>query len=216
VYDVALFDSLPVDMAVASGLNAVAHAVDGLWAPRADPINQAIGMEGLRALGAALPLLAGAADARHARETALYGAYLAAVAFASAGSGMHHKMCHTLGGMFNLPHAATHAVVLPYVAAFNAPRAPGASARIGAALGLPSGTPRAAARGLWELRQRVLAPLSPAGPVSLADLGLREADIAEAARIALPLIPSSNPRPVTLDDLHELLRAAWAGEEPAH
>lgn len=202
VYDALLMASMPGALAVSSGLNAVAHAVDGFWAPRADPINRALGTEGLRALFPGLRSLHANPESLEAREQTLYGAYLAAVAFASAGSGMHHKICHALGGTYNLPHAETHSVVIGYVAAFNAPAAPDASRRVTEALENGE-TPGA---GLYGFRRAIGAPLS------LSDLGFDESDIPEAARIILPSIPASNPRPVTEADLQALLRAAWSGD----
>jgi alcohol dehydrogenase class IV len=201
VYDASLTASLPSRAAVASGLNAVAHAVDGFWAPRADPINTALGTEGLRNLVPGLRALVADGDDLDAREQVLHGAYLAAVAFASAGSGMHHKICHVLGGAYALPHAQMHAVLLPYVMDFNAAAAPGAARQVETALGVDS-----AAEGLWLLREELGAP------ASLGAIGLRETDITEAARSALAAVPASNPRPVEFDDLRSLLRAAWAGE----
>lgn len=155
IYDAALTLSLPVGMSVASGLNGMAHCIDSMWAPRADPINAALATEGIRALSQGLPPLI-ATDPPHSvegREQALYGAYLSAVAFASAGSGLHHKTCHVLGGTYNLPHAQTHAAVLPYVLAFNGAHAPDAAARIAAAFGTAD-----ALTGLQELRKRLDAP----------------------------------------------------------
>ena len=200
VYDASLSASMPDQLAVASGLNAVAHAIDGLWAPRADPINRALGTEGLRALIPGLRTMHADPDDLDAREQVIYGAYLAAVAFASAGSGMHHKICHALGGTYNLPHAQTHAIVLGYVISFNGPAAPEAQSRISAVLDdLPGAT------GLFQLGRDLGAPKS------LADIGFAESDIPEAARIIVPSIPPSNPRPVTQADLESLLHDAWAG-----
>jgi alcohol dehydrogenase class IV len=113
VYDASLLLTLPVELSVASGLNALAHCIDSMWGPRVDPIDHALAGEGIRALAAGLPAVVAEPTGIAGREQTLYGAYLAAVAFASAGSGLHHKICHVLGGMFNLPHAQTHAVVLP-------------------------------------------------------------------------------------------------------
>ncbi|MFD1210874.1 maleylacetate reductase [Arthrobacter sp. GCM10027362] len=203
LYDAELTVSLPVDMSVASGLNGMAHCIDSLWAPRADPINAALAAEGIRSLAAGLPQVAADPAGLPGREQALYGCYLAAVAFASAGSGIHHKICHVLGGTFNLPHAQTHATVLPYVLAFNAPAAPEAGKRIAAAFG--AGT---ALEGLQALRETLDAPRA------LADYGFTPGDIADAVRIALPAIPESNPRKVTEANLTALLAAATAGEDP--
>jgi maleylacetate reductase len=204
VYDAALTVSLPVDMSVASGLNALAHCVDSLWAPNADPINSAFAVEGIRALAAGLPAVVADPAGIPGREQALYAAYVSAVAFASAGSALHHKICHVLGGKYNLPHAQTHATVLPYVLAFNGPAAPEAEQRIAVAFGT-----RTALDGLQALRAALDAPKA------LRDYGLAEAAIPEAAAAILPSVPPSNPRPVTAPDLERLLHAAWAGADPA-
>lgn len=201
IYDAELTYSLPVEMSVASGMNAMAHCIDSMWAPRADPINQALAAEGIHALSQGLPAIVANPNDQAGREQTLYGAYLSAVSFASAGSGMHHKICHVLGGTYNLPHAQTHATVLPYVLAFNSPEAPDADRRIAQAFGSKD-----ALSGLLELRERLN------GPRALKDYGFDEGKAGEAAEIALPSIPPSNPRPVTLENLTELIHAAWAGE----
>jgi maleylacetate reductase len=204
VYDATLTMSLPVDLSVASGLNALAHCVDSMWAPNADPINAALAAEGIRSLAAGLPKVVNDPMDLDGREHALYAAYLSAAAFASAGSGLHHKICHVLGGKYNLPHAQTHATVLPYVLAFNAPAAPDAERRIADAFAAAT-----AIGGLVALKQELDAPHS------LRDYGFTEDSIAAAADAILPAVPPSNPRPVTAADLRTLLRAAWSGADPA-
>lgn len=203
IYDADLTLSLPKDLSVASGLNALAHGIDSMWAPRADPINQALAIEAMRALSKGLPVINSNPDDVAGREQALYGAYLSAVAFASAGSGMHHKICHVLGGRWNLPHAQTHAVILPHVLAFNAPAAKDAASRIATALDADD-----ALEGLSKLTKRLEAP------TALKDLGLDRDDIAETVQLILPLIPASNPRQVTEQSLTALLTAAQAGTPP--
>jgi len=203
VYDASLMLGLPVAMSVASGLNALAHCVDSMWAPRADPIDRALAGEGIRALRIGLPQVVVAPRGLEGREYALYGAYLAAVAFASAGSGLHHKICHVLGGRFDLPHAQTHAVVLPYVLAFNVPNAPEAERRIAAAFDA-----RTAVEGLRRLRTELDAP------TALRDYGLSEADIPDAVEAILPAVPADNPTPVDSHNLARLLHAAWEGADP--
>ncbi|KUG53397.1 maleylacetate reductase [Serinicoccus chungangensis] len=201
VYDATLTLGLPPDLAVHSGLNALAHAVDSLWASRADPINRAMAGEGMRALVPGLRgLRADPADVR-AHEQVLYGTYLSGVALASAGAGMHHKICHVLGGTFNLPHAPTHAVVLPYVAAFNAEADPDSDARIAETLGTPQG-----AAGLWDLAREVGAP------GSLGGIGFTEDDVELAAELATAAIPDSNPAPVSQERITTLLRSALWGD----
>jgi alcohol dehydrogenase class IV len=202
VYDASLLRSLPVEMSVASGLNALAHCVDSLWAPLADPINAVLATEGARALHDGLPLVAGDPAGLPGIELALYGAHLAARSFASAGSGLHHKICHVLGGRFNLPHAQTHAIVLPYVLALNAPNAPDAEARLATAFSSST-----ALAGLEKLRWTLGAPRA------LRDVGLKEADIPAAVEDVLAVVPASNPTAVTTENLTVLLHAAWTGEE---
>lgn len=209
IYDPALTVSLPVALSVASGLNSLAHCVDSLWAPRTDPINQALALEGTRALAQALPTIVRQPTDLEAREQALYGCYLAAVAFASAGSGLHHKICHILGGTFDLPHAQTHATVLPYVLAFNAPAVPELASRLATALGhsaTSGGDPSAAAvTALDQLRSNLDAPRR------LTDYGLTQADIPEVVARVLKAAPPSNPTPVTEPALTALLTAALTG-----
>lgn len=205
VYDAGLLTTLPGEMTVASGLNAMAHCVDSMWGPRTDPIDRALAQEGIRGLASGLQAVADDSTGVEGIEQTLYGAYLAAVAFASAGSGMHHKMCHVLGGMFNLPHAQTHAVVLPYVLAFNAPHASEAEARISEAFGAVFRT-RAASAGLAALRQVLDAPRA------LRDYGMPEEGIPRAVEPIMKAIPADNPTPVTHENLTALLEAAWAGD----
>lgn len=203
IYDPALTLTLPVEMSIASGLNALAHCVDSLWAPRANPINAAYAVEGIRALNTGLPQVTADPGDISGRELLLHGAYLSAAAFASAGSGLHHKICHVLGGMFDLPHARTHAAVLPHVLAFNGPAAPEAERRIATAFGADS-----AMAGLESLRSTVKIT------VSLRDDGMPERGIRPAAEAVLASAPAHNPRPLTADDITLLLRAAWEGAPP--
>jgi alcohol dehydrogenase class IV len=203
VYDASLMLTLPVPASVASAFNALAHCVDSMWAPRTDPIDQALAVEGIRALREGLPRLVEDPMELAAREQTLYGAHLAAVAFASAGSGLHHKICHVLGGMFGLPHAETHTVVLPHVLALNAPAVPVLDRRMADALGTGS-----ALTGLLALRDETGAPRS------LRDLGLREDDVPKAVQPIVDAAPPGNPVPLTADVIEALLRAAWAGKEP--
>lgn len=204
VYDPELLTGLPSGLAVSSGLNALAHAVDALWAPKADPIATALALEGSRALASGLPKVAvDGTDLDGIAET-LYGAYLAAVAFATTGSGLHHKICHVLGGTFNLPHADAHAIVLPYVLAFNAPEVPELAGRLAEALGGGG----SASEALERLRS------STGAPRALKDIGMPEDGIPDAVARVLAVAPASNPREVTEENMTSLLTAAWAGTDP--
>ena len=163
IYDPDLTMSLPKALAASSAMNAIAHAVEALYAKDGNPVISLMAEEGIRALAMA------GAD----REKALYGAWLCGSVLGAASMALHHKLCHVLGGSFNLPHSETHAVVLPHAAAYNAAAAPDAMARIARALNA-----RSAPQGLYDLAKSLNAPMS------LKALGLKETDLARAAEIA--------------------------------
>jgi maleylacetate reductase len=202
VYDPALTTSLPTDISAASGMNALAHLVEGLYAPDASPVTAVLAEEGIRALADALPRVVVAPGDLDARSCALYGAWLAGWVLGTAGMGLHHKICHVLGGAYNLPHAGTHSAVLPFVTAYNAPAASAAMVRAARALGAQD-----PARALWKLAERIGAP------TSLAQVGLDSGRIPEAARLVVETSPV-NPRPVDRAAVDELLCAAYAGRLP--
>ena len=195
IYDPMLTLSLPAHTSAASGMNAVAHAVEAMYAPHASPIPIAAAEEALRTLSRALPAVVASPHELDARTQAFRGAHAAGVALELAPMGLHHKLCHVLGGL-GLPHAETHAALLPHVVDFNAPGAPETMTRITAALGSTD-----AAGGLRALNQRL-------GLVtSLAALGLKREDIARAAQsVAGAVFP--NPRSVSAESVEALLQHA--------
>jgi maleylacetate reductase len=203
VYDPEMTLSLPAGMSVTSGINAIAHAVEGLYAPDATPIVSLMAEEGTRALAAALPRVVADGSDLDARAEAQYGAWLCGAVLAATTMSLHHKLCHTLGGTLDLPHAQTHTVVLPHALAYNQPAAPDAVAALSRALG---GVPDPA-RAVWELAGRLGAPRA------LAELGMAEDDIPRIVELAVAN-PYANPRPVTRDGIESLLHAAWAGDPP--
>jgi alcohol dehydrogenase class IV len=194
VYDPELTATLPPGLAAASGFNALAHAVEAMWAPRRNPVSTAVAEEAVARLAAGLR--------KDDPAELLCGAWLGASAFAVAGSGLHHKLCHVLGGTFDLPHARTHAVVLPHVLAFNAPGAPDAVTRVARALGTDD-----AGAGLRALADEHGIPRG------LRALGMPEDAIDEAADLTEPAVPEDNPVPVGDGALRRLVRAAWSGED---
>jgi maleylacetate reductase len=203
LYDPALTLSLPARLSATSGMNAIAHAAEGLYAEDANPIMSLLAEEGIRSLALGLPGVVANPSDLEARSACLYGAWLCGTVLGSVGMALHHKLCHTLGGTWNLPHAETHTIVLPHAIAYNERAAPEALARIARAL-----QTRSAALGLYALAQRLKAPLA------LKDIGFPESAIDQAARLATT-DPYYNPRPVKFDPVRELLRRAWAGLAPA-
>ena len=202
IYDPALTLTLPPALSAASGMNAVAHCVEALYAHDGNPIVSLMAEEGIRALAAALPVIVNDVSNMEARSAALYGAWLAGVSLGSAGMALHHKLCHTLGGSFNLPHAETHAIVLPHAARYNREAAPEAMARVARALGAQD-----APTGLYDLESKLGLKMK------LSQIGMREADLERAARIAAES-PYPNPRPVDYTGVLALLRDAYEGRRP--
>jgi maleylacetate reductase len=202
IYDPELTLSLPPKVAGPSGINALAHCIEALYAPDADPITLLLAAEGIRALHRGLPRVVAEPADLNARSTALYGAWLAGVALGSATLGLHHKLCHTLGGSFNLPHAEVHTVILPHAAAYNAAAAPEAMLIAGRAMGA-NNVPGA----IFDLAQRVQ------GPTALEAIGMREADLDYAAELATRN-PYANPAPVTREGIRRLLDDAFFGRRP--
>lgn len=202
LYDPELTLSLPESITVSSALNALAHCIEALYARGANPITSLIAVEGIRALAAGLaPVVADPHD-RAARSDLLYGAYLAGSAFAVAGSGLHHTICHVLGGAFDLPHAHTHAVVLPHVAAFNEAAVPDMG-RAAKALGSDS-----VASGLARL------VAATGAPTSLHALGMPADGVDQVVSTIMAKDLSANPRPVSEADVHDILTAALTGRQP--
>ncbi|MBY4805271.1 maleylacetate reductase [Burkholderia cepacia] len=202
IYDPALTVTLPVELSVTSGLNAIAHAAEGLYANNANPVMSLVAEEGIRALARGLPGVRRNTADLGARGDALYGAWLCGMVLGNVGMALHHKLCHTLGGSFNLPHAPTHTIVLPHALAYNAAHAPDAMQRIARAIGTND-----AARGLYALA------LDNGAPVSLKAIGMQEADLDRAADLAAAN-PYWNPRPIERDGLRALLQDAFDGNLP--
>jgi maleylacetate reductase len=210
IYDPELTLDLPLSTSVTSAMNAIAHAAEGLYAPDGNPITALMAEEGIRACAAALPRLATDPKDPEARGDALYGAWLCGTVLGAVAMGLHHKLCHTLGGSFNLPHAEVHAVILPHALAYNAAHAPQAMARIARALQLrpdASGVVDEVAQGVFELASRHGAP------TSLRAIGMPPEGLDGAAALAAAT-PYPNPRPLDRSILRALLQRAFDGQAP--
>jgi maleylacetate reductase len=202
IYDPELLRDLPPALAGASGLNAVAHCVEALYAPDANPLTSLLAEEGIRVLGESLPQLASAPDADEPRAAALYGAFLAGLTLAAVRMGPHHRLCHALGGAFDLPHAGTHAVLLPFVVA-RLEHAIRALERVATLLG--GGTASEALRSL-AVRSRA--------PRSLRELGMRNEDVERACELAEAA--SSGETLLSAADARAIVREAFTGSLPAN
>lgn len=203
IYDPELTLSLPVAMSVTSGINAIAHAAEGLYAADSNPIMNLMAQEGIAAIGRGLPAIKLVANDLEARADALYGAWLCGTVLGNVGMALHHKLCHTLGGSFNLPHAETHTIVLPQALAYNAGAAPQAMQRIAKALGGQN-----AAQAVFDLAR------NNGAPVALKNIGMKESDLDNACDIALQN-QYPNPRPLERDAIRQLLQHAFVGVRPS-
>jgi maleylacetate reductase len=196
IYDPLLSRRLPLDVTAASVANAMAHCVEATWTSKADPITEVTAVEGVRALKDGLEAALQQPQDLDARSNLLYGASLAGSALASAGTGIHHKLCHLLGGTYNLPHAETHAAVLPQVTRYKAiGRAKQRLADVLAADDL--------ATGLFDFFTKAHVP------TRLKDLGLTEDQAHDAAKKFAAAHPEEDPEVIA-----DILLSAWAGTRP--
>lgn len=201
IYDAELTLGLPVAVSVTSGLNAMAHAFEGLYAKERNPITTLMAVEGIRVLKESLPIIVQQPENIAARNNALYGAWLCGTVLGTVGMALHHKLCHTLGGSFALPHAETHAIMLAHTVAYNAQAA---ADMLAPASDLFTGSLGGA---LYDFAKNLGAPLA------LKDLGLAEADLDKAAELAVQ-DPYWNPRPIEQKAVRNLLQRAWSGTRP--
>ncbi|MEL6957852.1 MAG: maleylacetate reductase [Pseudomonadota bacterium] len=203
LYDPELVATLPAEMTVTSGLNAMAHAAEALYAENRTEASTELAIDGLEALINGLPKVLAKPTDLNARAITQRGAWACGTVLGQVGMALHHKLCHTLGGSFNLPHAETHAIILPHAMSYNMRSAAAELQPITALLGGDD-----AGSALYTFAKSLNAPLA------LRDIGLAESDLDSAADLATQK-PYPNPHPVTRDDIRTLLQAAWAGDAPA-
>jgi len=205
IYDPQLTLDLPINVSVTSAMNAIAHAAEGLYAQDTNPLMDLAAQQGIAAIADAIPRLRATPRDVVARTDALYGAWLCGMVLGNVGMALHHKLCHTLGGSFALPHAEVHTVVLPHALAFNASAVPEVMSKIARAIGAET-----AASGMYDLAK------TNGAPVSLAAIGMKVEDLDRAAALAVKT-PYWNPRPFGPDqiaDIRDLLQRAFEGVRP--
>ena len=202
LYDPELVATLPVGMTVTSALNAMAHAAEALYARDKSEDSNQLAIDGLTSFVKSLPKVLQDPEDLAAREETQRGAWACGAVLGRVGMALHHKLCHTLGGSFDLPHAETHAIILPHAIHYNAQAVPGLLAPVTDLLGGSS-----PGMALWQFAKSMGAPLA------LRDLGLQVQDLDRVAEIATRN-PYWNPREVTADGIRALLEKAWTGEAP--
>ncbi|WWD19971.1 hypothetical protein CI109_104444 [Kwoniella shandongensis] len=203
IYDVDLTLSLPQSLTYTSGINAIAHCVEALYSEQINPLIESVAVSGISTMYRSLRRLKTSPNDLDARGDAVTGAWAAGICLGHVGMAIHHKLCHTLGGTFGLPHSETHTVILPHAMAYNAIAAPGAMALITKAIGCHG----SAAKALWDLEKEL-------GTVqSLKDLGMKEEDLEKAAALACTA-RYPNPAPLEQEQLLKLLQNAYHGISP--
>ena len=203
IYDVDFTMTLPVALSATSGVNAIAHAVEALYAQNTNPVISLLALDGIRSLAAALPTIVTSPQDKDARSAAFYGAWLCGLCLGSVGMSLHHKLCHTLGGTFKLPHAEVHTIILPHALAYNSSEIPDVMKALAEVFPGSNGD---AILGLNLLLGRLKVERA------LQAYGMRESDIDKAAEMALKN-SYWNPKPIAMDPIRELIRRAWAGED---
>lgn len=207
IYDPVLTVGLPAAMSITSGLNAIAHCIESLYAPDATSLTTRSAADGMTALIASLPTILREPADLAARARALHGARRSGQALESTQMGLHHVLCHALGGVANLPHSPTHAVLLPHVVAWNESAAGSALDPVRSALGMHAGD-RSIGCSLWDFSRRLGAP------GSLAALGLSESHVAKVLD-DVDLTRVRHPRRPTTEDVRILLMAGLSGQRPS-
>jgi alcohol dehydrogenase class IV len=196
VYDPELTLSMPSGLTRTSALNALAHAVEALWAPDATAVSDALATEAVDGILDALPEVLAEPAGLPGRSRLQSAAWLAGICLAQTRMGLHHQLAHVLGGAFDLPHAELHSLLLAHVMAFNLPAAPSASRRLHRVTG---GDPVAAVSELAGAHE---------GPTTLGALGVPRAELPAIAERIVDR-PYPNPRTLDVPSVAALLDAAW-------
>jgi len=205
VYDPELTLTLPAGIAGPSGMNALAHAVEALYGPGANPFISFIALESIRVMYRGLPAVVAEPHDLAARTDVLYGAYLGGVVLGTGGTALHHKACHVLGGMFNLDHGGMNAAVLGHALAYNAPAIGEIINNIAAVIDVAA---REVPAAFFDLAGAIGAP------TSLEALGMPADGLDEAARRVV-IEAAANVRPPTEDGIRQMLDDAFSGRRPA-
>ncbi|PWN92570.1 Dehydroquinate synthase-like protein [Acaromyces ingoldii] len=219
VYDVDLTLTLPKVMSLTSGVNAIAHSIETLYSAKSNPFIDLLAVEGIQVMMRSLAKLGSEPDDIEARSDALYAAWACGMCLGNGGgTALHHKICHTIGGMLNTPHAETHAIVLPHALQYNYAYLNKDSRRnLGRAFGLAvneeGGRDQLEREGV-EMAQKIFDIVQNGGaPTSLAALGVKSSDLEPVAEAAAKA-PYPNPAPLEGPRLLELLHRAHLGSRP--
>jgi maleylacetate reductase len=209
IYDPVLTLDLPPEMTASSGINALAHCVEAVYSTTRNPVATAAALAGTRLIYRNLPAAVAKGDDLDARTGLLEGAYLAATAIATARIGLHHGLCHALGGTVGMPHGIANAVMLPHAMRFNSRGVAEELAMIAHAIGLSGDNDTVLAERVCRAVNDLIASISL--PQRLRDVGVMEADLPGLAEAAL-LSKAIRANPVEIAgpaEIEAIYRAAF-------
>jgi maleylacetate reductase len=211
VYDPRLTLNLPPEMTASTGINALAHCIEALYSTTPNPMSTAVAIESIRHIGNSLLRCYAHGDDLDARTEMLQGAHLAGLSLASVSMGLHHGLCHVLGGSANVPHGIANSIILPHAIRFNADAIAEQLIPAAEAMGIstngisPSVAMEALAQEIYDLVGEMNLPQC------LRDVGtIRESDLPRLAQLASQnRTIQNNPKPITEEQLKTLLQSAW-------
>ncbi len=211
VYDPQLTLDLPPELTASTGINALAHCIEALYSKTRNPLSTAAAKEAVGHIQKALLRCYQDGTDVEARSEMLLGSHLAGVSLATVSMGLHHGLCHVLGGSANVPHGLANAILLPHAIRFNADAAATELLPAADVMGAPETYRQQKDRidALADLISSLIGRMNL--PQHLRDVGVNENDLPELARIAFQnKTIQNNPRPVTdVEQLETLLRGAW-------
>jgi maleylacetate reductase len=211
LYDPELTLALPPALTASTGINALAHCMEALYSKTRTPISTAAAVHGVRhIIGALLNCYLDGKDLE-ARTQMLLGSHLAGFSLASASMGLHHGLCHVLGGTANVPHGIANAIILPHAIRFNADATATQLIPAAEAIGVPVNrvNPMVVVEALVQKIFYLIGKMTL--PQRLRDAGVAESDLSRLAQIAFQnRTVQNNPNPITEPaQIETLLREAW-------
>lgn len=209
LYDPLLTLGTPPQMTASSGINALAHCIEAAYAINKNPLATAAALAGARYISQALPLAVADGGDVAARAGLMAGAHLAATAVATAKIGLHHGLCHVLGGTAGVPHGIANGIMLPHAMRFNADATAPEQAEVARALGLSGGDELALAEAAAEAIYKLIGSIGL--PQRLRDASVRLGALPKLAEIALrSSAVQNNPKPIhDASQVEAILRSAW-------
>lgn len=211
IYDPALTLNLPPSLTAGTGINALAHCIEAVYSISRNPLSSTAALSGIQSISRALPVCYRQGDDLSARTDMLLGAHLAGTSLATVAMGLHHGLCHVLGGSAGVPHGVANAIILPHAMRFNLDDCAPQLAQIAEAMGvtMPTQSNKSKAEAAIQAVEWLIGQIGL--PQRLHEAGVKEADLPHLAQLALQSSAvQQNPKPLSAAAQAEaILRAAW-------